>query len=222
MTSPHDLGGQSGHGLVNPKPESGEELFSTNWERRIFALTLAVGALGKWNLDQSRYSRERQSQEAYLQNSYYRNWLIGLESLLLEFDLLTSDELETGISKQECDLEEITLLRAADVHGLLRSGKRATMASEKKAVYAPGDIVKVIDSETNGHTRAPRYVKGKEGVICASYGSFVYPDKHAEGLKSPEYLYNVEFESRTLWNLDVTSRDTVRLDLFEPYLEIFQ
>ena len=191
MTGPHDLGGQSDYGLVNPKPESDEELFTADWERRIFAITLAVGALGKWNLDQSRYCRERQSQEVYLQNIYYRNWLIGLESLLLEFNLLTSDELETGISKQECDPEEITPLRAADVCRLLRKGKKSSMVSKENAAFA-------------------------------SYGSFVYPDKHAEGLKSPEYLYNVEFQSRKLWTSGVAWRDTVRLDLFEPYLEMRQ
>lgn len=222
MTGPHDLGGQSDYGLVNPKPESDEELFSADWERRIFAITLAAGALGKWNLDQSRYCRERQSQEVYLQNIYYRNWLIGLESLLLETNLLTSDELETGISKQECDPEEITPLRAADVCRLLRKGKKSSMVSKEKAAFAPGDIVRVIKSQTNGHTRVPRYIEGKEGVICASYGSFVFPDKHAEGLKSPEHLYNVEFQSRKLWTSGVARRDTVRLDLFEPYLEMRQ
>ena len=88
--------------------------------------------------------------------------------------------------------------------------------------FAPGDIVRVMKRQTNGHTRAPRYIEDKEGVICASYGSFVFPDKHAEGLKSPEYLYNVEFQSRKLWPSGGARRDTVRLDLFEPYLEMRQ
>ena len=52
MNGGHDLGGRQGFGSVNAEPESEEPLFHAEWERRIFALTLATGMLGQWNIDE--------------------------------------------------------------------------------------------------------------------------------------------------------------------------
>ena len=66
-----DLGGQSGHGRVVPEPEG--ELFHAAWEPRVLAVTLAAGALGAWNIDMSRATRETLPDYARL--SYYEIWL---------------------------------------------------------------------------------------------------------------------------------------------------
>ena len=84
MNGAHDLGGQHGLGAINPESEAEEPVFHAEWERRVFALTLATGMLGKWNIDESRFARERQHPVTYLSNSYYANWLAGLEKLLQE------------------------------------------------------------------------------------------------------------------------------------------
>ena len=76
------LGGQSGMGPINPEPESQEPVFHADWERRVFALTLATGMLGKWNIDESRHARERQDPLTYIENSYYENWLEGLGDVI--------------------------------------------------------------------------------------------------------------------------------------------
>src|SRR5262249_4365804 len=76
----HDMGGKDGFGPVEPEPD--EPPFHAAWERRIFALTLAMAAPGGWNLDMSRAARE--SLPDYLARSYYEIWLAGLEKLLLE------------------------------------------------------------------------------------------------------------------------------------------
>ena len=39
----HDLGGLKGLGPISPEAESTEPVFHADWEKRIFALTLAVG-----------------------------------------------------------------------------------------------------------------------------------------------------------------------------------
>ncbi|MDX1400357.1 MAG: nitrile hydratase subunit beta, partial [Kiloniellales bacterium] len=49
MNGPHDLGGL--HGLGPVAPERNEPLFHQAWERRVFALTLAMGARGDWTID---------------------------------------------------------------------------------------------------------------------------------------------------------------------------
>lgn len=95
MNGAHDLGGQHGLGPINP--EVNEPVFHEEWERRAFALTLAMGAYGAWNLDMSRFARESMHPAEYLATGYYEHWLHGLEYLLVEKGLLTKKEIEEKI-----------------------------------------------------------------------------------------------------------------------------
>ena len=88
MNGAHDLGGMHGFGRINPEPAAEEPVFHADWEKRVFGLTLAAGFLGKWNIDMSRYSRERQHPIDYLRHTYYENWLAGLKTLLVEAELV--------------------------------------------------------------------------------------------------------------------------------------
>ena len=56
MDGVHDMGGMDGFGKVEPEPN--EPVFHADWERRAFALTLAMGMPGGWNIDVSRSARE--------------------------------------------------------------------------------------------------------------------------------------------------------------------
>ena len=219
MNGPHDLGGQLGLGSVKPQPETEESIFYAEWERRVFGLMLAVGALGKWNLDQSRHARERQNIRDYLKKSYYENWLAGLETLLLESGLLTLEELITEIPKQQSDLENYPPLRSTDVAPMLKKGQSVAMECIREPCFSTGQSIRMKDIDPTGYTRAPSYVRGRAGIIRACYGAFIYPDKNAEGETVAEYLYNVEFSSATLWESNVDQRNMVRVDLFEPYFD---
>ena len=89
MNSAHDPGGRHGLGPIAPEAENSEPVFHEDWERKALALVLAAGSLGQWNLDESRFSRESQHPVDYLRQSYYENWLSGLEKLLVEKGLVT-------------------------------------------------------------------------------------------------------------------------------------
>ena len=91
MNGAHDLGGM--HGLGPIDPENDEPVFHAEWERRCFAITVAAGFLGQWNIDMSRYARERMHPAEYLSTSYYEHWLHGLQTLLVEKGLLTEEEI---------------------------------------------------------------------------------------------------------------------------------
>lgn len=91
MNGAHDLGGMHGFGAIDPEPD--EPVFHAEWERRVFALTLAMGAHGAWNLDQSRYARECMNPADYLTSSYYEHWLFGLERLLVANGFVTGQEI---------------------------------------------------------------------------------------------------------------------------------
>jgi nitrile hydratase len=97
MNGVHDMGGMHGFGPV--APEADEPVFHTEWERRAFALTLAMGAWGRWNLDMSRFAREQMPPADYLRSSYYEKWLFGLEKLLAEHGVLTREEIERRVAE---------------------------------------------------------------------------------------------------------------------------
>ena len=56
MNGAQDMGGLHGFGPV--EPEQNEPVFHADWEKRAFALTLAMGTPGGWNIDMSRFVRE--------------------------------------------------------------------------------------------------------------------------------------------------------------------
>jgi hypothetical protein len=91
MNGAHDLGGMHGFGPVVVEPN--EPVFHADWERRTFALNMAMGAWRRWNLDMGRYAREWMPPAEYLTTTYYEHWLFGLELLLEQKGLVDADEL---------------------------------------------------------------------------------------------------------------------------------
>ena len=91
MNGIHDMGGMTCFGPI--EREESEPVFHAEWERRCFAITVAAGFLGQWNIDMSRYARERMHPAEYLNTSYYEHWLHGLQTLLVEKGLLTEEEI---------------------------------------------------------------------------------------------------------------------------------
>lgn len=97
MNGAHDLGGMHGFGAI--EREADEPVFHAPWERRAFALTLAAGFLGVWNIDMARFARERTDPADYLRSSYYEKWLLGLQRLLVENGLLSEAEIEQRMAE---------------------------------------------------------------------------------------------------------------------------
>ena len=220
MNGAHDLGGMHGLGPINPEPEAEEPVFHADWERRMFGLNLAAGALGKWNIDMSRHARERQHPIDYLRHTYYENWLAGLEKLLVETGLVTAEELATG--KASGAVEALTrqrVLKAEQVSSALSKGSPVTMESTTAPRFKSGDRVRAINQHPIGHTREPRYVRGHVGVIHEHHGAHVFPDRNAAGTREGRHLYSVRFEAVELWGESATGKSAVYVDLWEDYLE---
>lgn len=215
MNGPHDLGGAMGFGAVSPEVD--EPTFHHPWERRAFALTLAMGAIGKWNLDMSRAARERIVPAVYLSNSYYQTWLDALESLMLEGGLVDASEIATG--QADASAASVTPLAAGRVEEAIRRGSPTRRPATQPARFALGDRVRTILAHPSGHTRMPRYARGRHGRVIAAHGMHVFPDAHAAGLgESPRWLYTVAFDARELWGAD-SSAAAIHVDCWEPYLE---
>ena len=97
MNGGQDLGGV--HGLGPIDPEIDEPVFHAEWEKRAFALTLAMGFYGQWNIDQGRHARESMHPAKYMTSSYYQIWIEGLIKLMLDAGLVVPGEVHLG--KQE-------------------------------------------------------------------------------------------------------------------------
>ncbi len=220
MNGAHDLGGMHGFGPINPEAETEEPVFHADWEKRVFGLTLAAGFLGKWNIDMSRYSRERQHPIDYLRHTYYENWLAGLKTLLVEAQLVNPEELETGRAVGPADESTRQLvLKAEEVAGIIAKGGPVATTISAAPRFKPGESVRAVNRHPAGHTREPRYVRGRVGVIHEHHGAHVFPDRSAEGSKEGQHLYSVRFTAEALWGKSASGRNAVYVDLWEEYLE---
>lgn len=217
MNGGQDLGGMMGFGPI--APEKDEPVFHAEWEKRAFALTLASFYPGGWNIDQSRFARESLHPAAYLSKSYYEIWLAGIESLLGARGLLTHAEIDAGTPIGPIK-PVATILRAEEVLARLAKGGVAARPTPRPAAFAPGARVRCKNMHPKGHTRLPRYIRGKIGEIVHVHGSHVFPDANAAGRgEDPQWLYTIAFSGEELWGPDAEPGLTVSVDAFEPYLE---
>jgi nitrile hydratase beta subunit len=216
MNGGQDLGGAMGFGPINP--EIDEPYFHADWERKVLALTLAMGATGTWNIDTSRHARENVDPGLYLTWSYYRIWLEGLQKLLIQFNLANSEEISKGQSQQPPTVIKQVLL-AENVESTLVKGSISSRATETIARYQIGDLITTENINPNGHTRLARYLRGHKGEIVDIHGFHVFPDSSAHELNgSSQWLYSVRFSATELWGGDARDGDCVHADLWEPYL----
>jgi len=217
MNGIHDLGGMHGFGAVKPEPN--EPVFHHDWEGRVFALNLASSFLGRWNIDMGRFVREQMPPAEYLATTYYEHWLYGLERLLVERGLLTANEI--AAMRPTGRAQGVKAVGVQDLPALLRNRRAARMDDQLAPPrFKASDRVRTKNVHPTGHTRLPRYARGKLGVIDRDHGVFILPDEHARsGAKVPTHCYAVRFEGRELWGPDAGPRDAVFVDCFEPYLE---
>lgn len=209
-----DLGGRSGFGAVVPEPAGAP--FHAPWEARALAVTLAMGATGEWNIDQSRSARETLA--GYAQLSYYAIWIAALERLLIERGLLTADELAAARSLGE-PRRVARVLRAADVGSALAAGSPTERRPAAPARFAVGDRVRTRADAAPHHTRLPGYARGRVGTVERVHGVHVFADAHAHGAgEDPQWLYGVGFDAQELFGATAAPGLRVAIDAWEPYL----
>lgn len=216
MNGVHDMGGMHGFGPV--VDEKDEPPFHEAWEGRAYAMHRAMGMAGVWNLDMSRYAQETLPAHVYLKSSYYERWSRGLEALLLQFGLVSKEEIAARRSLQPGKTLP-NKLKAADVPKILTRSSYARPA-RAPARFAVGDRVRMKNINPPTHTRLPRYVRGHVGTIEANRGCHVFPDSVTTGKgDDPHWLYTVVFDGRDLWGPQSDPTVKVSVEAWEPYLE---
>lgn len=207
MDGIHDLGGMAGFGPIAVEPN--EPLFHEAWESLAYALN-AVGIvrLASYNIDEYRHSIERMSPLHYLSATYYERVLTGVATLLVEKGVVTLAELEERAGGPFPLSRAVAQQPTSDWH------------PQDRARFTVGDRVLARDIHPLGHTRVPRYVRGKQGTVVHVAPRFSFPDAAAHGLTPrAEHTYHVEFLASELWGDSGGSNETVVVDLWDCYLE---
>jgi nitrile hydratase beta subunit len=217
MNGIHDMGGMHGFGPI--EPEANEPVFHEPWEARMFGLRRAMTSPPGSTIDRFRFLRESMPPAAYLTWSYYEHWYYSTVRSLLEAGFLTMAELRSGHAAAD-RVRRKDAMRASDVARAGKTGGIFTRPLEAAPRFSVGDSVVTRNLQPTGHTRLPRYARGRRGSIHSHHGGHVLADASARGEgERPEHLYTVKFAARELWGEQAAANDKVFLDLWESYLE---
>lgn len=111
-------------------------------------------------------------------------------------------------------------LKKEDIWAAVKTNPEYTRPTDRPQRFVPGDRITVRMINPTGHTRLPRYARGRTGVVQRHHGTFVFPDTIAHGNgDTPQHLYNVRFEASELWGEAASSKIGVYLDLWDDYIE---
>ncbi len=217
MNGVHDMGGMHGLGPIEVEPD--EPVFHAPWEGRVIALGDAMGPWGRWSVDRFRYLRETIRPADYLTKPYYEQWLMTFVRLFREAGLISETELASG-RPDAGEARREPKIRIADVARVAGREDTARREDGAPARFRPGDAVVARIINPAGHTRLPRYARGRHGVIDRDHGVFVFPDTNAHGEgERPQHVYSVRFAARELWGEQAAPRDSVYLDLWDDHLD---
>ncbi|MCC7079548.1 MAG: nitrile hydratase subunit beta [Burkholderiales bacterium] len=222
MNSVHDLGGVDGFGPV--VREGNDASHHYPWEERLHAIHYLMGRTGVYNTDEFRFAKESMSPVHYLAASYYERTLFALVTKLAEKGLLSEEEVRARARQHPHNLDR-DLARGATPPGelqrffpLRRNLPRVSVGTPAR--FGPGARVLTRNLNPKGHTRLPRYARGRRGVVDRVHGPQAFADTRAHGLgDQPQYLYSVRFDGRELWGEHADPKSVVHLDLWESYLE---
>ena len=219
MNGVHDMGGMHGFGPIARDDPRTPVWFGTDWEARVCGMQdLCVPRY--FNLDAFRYGIERMDPAHYLRSPYFERWLETIVTNIVEAGYLTREELaaRTALLRDSPD---------AALPGPVPDGSAATLSALPANPHMPtltprfdvGEAVVTVNSHPTGHTRLPRYARGKRGVIHRIHGAHVFADTSADGRgEHPQIVYNVRFAAQELWGESAEPGTTVSIDLWESYL----
>ena len=218
MNGIHDMGGMHGMGPI--QAEKNEPVFHERWEARTYGLTRAIGAWRKWNIDTGRFGIEQIAPADYLRMSYHEKWFVRLVELLVKTGLVLRSEVETG--KPDPGAKKMTPPLTADrvAAVALNRGIAPSFDPDIAPRFKTGQNVRAKNINPTGHTRLPRYARGKVGRIHLDHGVYNFPDTNAQGLgEKRQHVYSVRFAAPELWGDQALPRDSVYLDMWDDYLE---
>lgn len=221
MDGIHDMGGMHGFGPI--EREENEPLFHHPWESRVLAISVATPVPIPGG---SRNNIENMDPAHYLSSSYYEKWLHSRIKGLIDTGVLTLEEIETRMAlfKNNPNAETSAHSDPDAVRAELKRSRPTDPPQQKMDIqpqFSNGDRVRSRNIHPEGHTRLPRYARGKYGTVINYYGIDNLQDaelpKGCTNRQQP--LYAVRFEALELWGSAAETKSAVYLDMWESYLE---
>jgi nitrile hydratase len=151
--------------------------------------------------------------------SYYEKFLVGMTELLIKSGLVSAAEVQSG--KPARGSKKVTPALTADtVPVLVAKGAPASRNTPAAPKFRAGQRIRTRNINPAGHTRLPRYARGKFGTIERDHGVFVFPDTNAHFAgENPQHVYSVRFDARELWGAQASPQDAVYVNLWDDHLE---
>ena len=211
MNGAHDVGGMQDMGPI--RREHNEPVFHTVWESRVFALFNAVDV--EWPYRRTQI--ELIPPADYLRMSYYEKWLTALPQILIKTGMATPAEIESGkaVGGVATGHHVLTVAEVASWNVPDTSPKLTATAN-----FHAGQRVRARNLNPVGHTRLPRYVRGRVGTIERNGDVEELQDSDIRGLgPKQQHVYTVRFAAPELWGDQASPHDYVYVALWEGYLE---
>jgi nitrile hydratase beta subunit len=216
----HDMGGMQGFGRVERDPD--DPPFHADWERNVIGINMATLCQGLYDVDENRYARELMEPHAALTSSYFAQLYAAMETCLVDHGVVSYEEIDARAAEFLRDPDRPVERPSPEAEAEVLS--RVLPLSRQRTVqraprFAVGDEVTTRRTNPVGHTRLPRYARGRTGVVTVVHNAYVLPDTNAHDLgEQPEHLYQVRFEASELWGDDIDGPGTVAIDVWESYL----
>jgi nitrile hydratase beta subunit len=217
MNGIHDMGGMQDMGPI--LIEKNEPLFHEPWEARAMALMLACNDLIPKNFAE-RFAIEQIPPVEYLRMSYFERWVEALQYMLINGGAIKREELTSGRPAPGSP-KATPALPAAKVAAMITEDDASRLNVPVHPRFKLGQHVRARNMNPAGHTRLPRYARGKTGIIVRDQGVFAFEDSNAAGLQTnkPQHVYSVRFTAGELWGDEAPPQDTVYIDMWDDYLE---
>jgi nitrile hydratase subunit beta len=218
MDGIHDMGGTQGWGRVVIDPD--EPAFHEPWEAKAFAFGALSARLSGTNLDAMRHAIDRQHPVDYLADGYYGRWLGSVETLLVDSGVLAPGAVEARARKLRGeDIKEPQPPAEPHKPDYQPSGPGSLRQVDAPPRFAVGQRVRAKETANDGHTRLPRYTRGKTGTVVMIQPAQILPDTHAHFLgENPQHVYAVRFDAEELWG-EGAEEFALTIDLYDDYLE---
>ena len=195
---PHDLGGSPK--ILGSVPVDPTEL--EVWERECHALFAVLASKGFVGTDELRRAIEDLTPLQYAKWGYYEKWTAAMVTLLTDKGILKDEELRVALF-----------------------GETSNNNNWQDSLFQSGDMVRVKSYQQGvewrrPHIRTPGYVYGVNGRVVDVCGIFGDPSFLAFGIECPDiYLYRVEISMQDLWPDQSSSKDTLRIEIYEHWIE---
>ena len=214
MDGVHDMGGMHGFGPI--KIDENEPLFHDEWEGRVLGICRLLHIPVPGGM---RNAIEQLDPAEYLRTSYYEKWLLARIEGLIAAGAITREEFAAKAAHYGAQPDaEIPPTPAAAPQ--VEPSRHENQEDAPPPAFAVGDQVKVRQTHPRGHTRLPRYIRGKVGMVVQIYRPQGFQDAEPlEDAGNPQTVYAVKFAGEQVWGESAEPNSCILLDMWESYLE---